>query len=1156
MDQTMRDRVQRCAGDMFRQYYCCGDVREAAVGLAPEAVVIGVGNEQYFNDLTQTLDYFGKTDVSKPCWIGDEYYDIRELGKGLYLCTGTLTAMLAGKCLPVRASERLRFTMLFQQRGEELVCLHVHCSYPNGIEGARRDTSRAYLEQKASLELEQREHQMRVVLDAIQGGIKISRDDVTYSYQYVSEEVCAMFGYGMKEFLKASRGSAVGLVYPPDLPRTLAKVEEQFTHGSDYAVKYRVRCRDGSLKWIIDSGRKTRDEAGRVIINSLYLDVTDLEEANLRIARQTEELDRERQRFRIAIENAPTVIFEYDPAQDRYMGYGTPEKGADKHQIERAFPHFLRDYAAAMVEPENLERYRSLLRGEGGKELELRIAPYTGSAEFVWARITVTPQFKPLGGIDRIIGKMTNIQSEKEKEFALEEAKNKDRLTGLYAKEAGTRLVQRYLERKRPEEVCALMLLDLDDFKAINAEEGSAFADALLQEVAALLRAETQPGDILVRLGGDEFMLLVRNCNKSQAMVIGPRIAQGIQGLFAAGNRRALLSASIGMCVTAVVDEYAGLYRCAESTLKYVKENDRGRAACYLDTSNELGVLLTQLYRGSHDLTVIDHTDAQEAQDLISFALDLLGKAKNLDDAVALLLLRIGRRCGIDRISVLEMDRDYLSARFVYQWARNPGDVELGRRVYLNGAELDEMVAGYDEQGVCDRYAMAVMHGEMQSCLHAAMWNQGQYAGALCFEMRARNYNWSQEERQLAAELARIISSFLLKARADAVSQAKTDFLSRMSHEIRTPMNAITGMTQIAKASLDDQERTLDCLHKIEAANAYLLNLINDILDMNRIESGKMEPHYETMNLDKLMAELDALMRPQAESKGVALRLENAFAGGRPLVGDALRLNQVLVNMVGNAIKFTQAGSVTLGVAIIQENCEGISLRFSVRDTGIGIRREDQARIFNAFEQAGRDTSIKYGGTGLGLTISYRLVQMMGGTLEVKSEPGWGSEFYFTLPLDYAPDEEKAAPPVFAAPPDLKGKRLLVVEDNELNREIAEELLRMHGFVTEAARDGREALERFVGQEPGYYDGILMDIRMPVMDGLEATKRIRTSGRADARSVPIIAMSANAFDEDTKASMESGMDGHLAKPIEMGTLLALLAQCLCAEQEAGENRRI
>lgn len=743
-----------------------------------------------------------------------------------------------------------------------------------------------------------------------------------------------------------------------------------------------------------------------------------------------------------------------------------------------------------------------------------------------------------------LCGIAENITRQKAEEEALWQAESRDSLTGLYNRESGIRLVKDYLAHKAPQEHCALLLLDMDDFGDVNQKEGGIFADTILQEVADILRGESGEDHIRIRLGGDEFMFFLKNSGKDQAVIIGPRIAAQVKNILVNTEKDIHVSVSIGMCSTEVAQEYSALYRCAESTLKYVKEHCKGTAACYLDTSSELGVFLTQLYTEEHPVNDIKMESHRPDDDLVSFALDLLGRSRNLNDAVFLLLSRIGKTYHFDRVSIIEASRAYLSYKFTYQWARSRTDLQLGQDFYISAQEFETCANMYDEDGLAD-YNVSEGISHIASCLHAGIWNYGEYVGSMSFEVDQKGYQWTPKQRKLLKELVKIIPSFIMKSKADAVSQAKTDFLSRMSHEIRTPMNAISGMTTIAKSVLDDRDKAMECLEKIESANEYLLNLINDILDMSRIESGKMELNYDSMDLKEQLGSLESLFRVQAADKQLRLRFENGYSSNRLLRADSLRLNQVLVNIIGNAVKFTLEGEITVRVEELETVPRAV-LRFSVADTGIGIEEAALSRIFNAFEQANAATAANHGGTGLGLSISSRLVQMMGGALEVLSKVGQGSEFFFTLAFEYAENEPLSAREPRPENPkmDFSGRRILLAEDNELNQEIAQTILEMNGFAVTGAANGQEALDQFCSSSPGTFDAILMDIRMPVMDGLEAARRIRTSGRTDSRTVPIIALTANAFDEDTRKSMASGMDGHLSKPIQVEKLLELLSQCM------------
>lgn len=878
--------------------------------------------------------------------------------------------------------------------------------------------------------------------------------------------------------------------------------------------------------------------------NKIYADWTD----------HKQRLEAEQFCFHVAVNNTATIVYEYDFASDLYRGYGTLLEGKDKEEekeVEQFIPNFLGSYASRLLDKESFNRLRELIFSCEGDKIEMQIRMELDKP-LIWVRISATPIKDPQGKLLKSIGRITNIETEKAKEFALEEAKYRDSLTGLWNKEAGIRRVREYMAHKSPTEICGMMLLDMDDFSLFNQKEGRTFADAILLEVADILRANTGPEDILTRLGGDEFMLFIKNCPKSRATIVGPQIATMIRSIPHGENAHTQLSASIGMCVTEVVDEYGGLYRCAESTLNYIKAHGKGVAACYLDTSNELGTMLVDLYTERHTINAIERPNDQAQESLVSFALELLEKSKNLNDAVFLLLSRIGRTYGLDRVSIIELDREYLSYRFTYQWSKYPSDALTEQVHYLNAGLLQTLSNAYDEDRLCEQSILPIPLG-MPSCLHAGIWNQGVYVGSMNFESKTPGHIWTPAQRKLLTEISKVVASFILKAKADAVSQAKSDFLSRMSHEIRTPMNAITGMTAIAKTVLDDKEKTRACLEKIESANAYLLSLINDVLDMSRIESGKVELNLGKTDLKKQMDKLEVLMRPQAETRKIHFSVQNTFTGP-PVMADELRLNQVLVNILSNAIKFTGEGG-TISVQLtpvfpVKTAPNEVRLHFAVTDTGIGISKEAMGKIFNAFEQESKSTSATYGGTGLGLAISSYLVQIMGGTLEVSSELGKGSKFSFTLPFIYAPESKETEEVSPENPPNFQGKRILLAEDNVLNREIAETILAMSGFIVETAIDGKEALDMFTQRPAGFYNAILMDIRMPVMDGLEATRRIRTLGKPDSRSIPIIAMSANAFDEDMKKSLESGMTCHLSKPIEVEKVLKTLSTCLSGTAQA------
>jgi two-component system sensor histidine kinase/response regulator len=388
---------------------------------------------------------------------------------------------------------------------------------------------------------------------------------------------------------------------------------------------------------------------------------------------------------------------------------------------------------------------------------------------------------------------------------------------------------------------------------------------------------------------------------------------------------------------------------------------------------------------------------------------------------------------------------------------------------------------------------------------------------------------------------------------AEAANIAKGAFLANMSHEIRTPMNAIIGLTDLMQ-NAEPTPVQAEQLSKIDNATEHLLAVINDILDVSKIEAGKLMLEQVDFNLDSVLDNVKSLLNDQIKSKGLSMELDT---GDAPLWlhGDATRLRQCLLNYTGNAIKFTQKGTITLRVRRLQENDDGVLLRFKVQDTGIGIPADKLPGLFHAFEQVDTSTTRKYGGSGLGLVITQRLAQLMGGETGAESELGKGSTFWFTakLGLGKGIQPQQTATADAQAIPDYAGLRVLLVEDNMINREVAAALLNRVGVVTEMAEDGREALSMVSANA---YDLILMDVQMPEMDGLEATRLIRsmhgsmTGSEVKYCDIPILAMTANVYEEDRQACQQAGMNDFIAKPVNPNNLFEMIGKWLPGKTKA------
>ena len=377
---------------------------------------------------------------------------------------------------------------------------------------------------------------------------------------------------------------------------------------------------------------------------------------------------------------------------------------------------------------------------------------------------------------------------------------------------------------------------------------------------------------------------------------------------------------------------------------------------------------------------------------------------------------------------------------------------------------------------------------------------------------------------------------------ANKANNAKSEFLSRMSHDIRTPMNGIIGMTAIAKNHIGEPEKVADCLEKISSTSDHLLSLINDVLDMSRIEKGKIDILPAPIHMEQLLNSCSNIIESQSIIENIKF-IKKFNITSELVMADELHLKQILINVLGNALKFTSAGGY-ISFEVFEKTIEEKKSRFTfiIEDSGIGMSESFVEHIFDPFVQEKQDARTEYNGSGLGMSIVKKLVDLMHGTILIESKKNIGSRFTITLDFEIYEDEILSAEKQSELE-ILSGMRVLIAEDNAINMEIARTMLEVVGVESVTAENGQIAFEKYMNAEEGYFEAILMDVMMPVLDGLEATKKIRNSQRKDALTIPIIGMTANAYNEDKEKALDAGMNVHLIKPIEVQKVYEVLIEC-------------
>lgn len=1086
------EQARQLAGRIMHMHYCDNDIEGIVSLFADEFSWIGTGEEEYISRRENCVSQFLSMKGGIPeCRIWGEEYDAIRVEEDLYVVMGRMwIATEPSSQMYLKVHQRVTF--VFRDSGDDFRCVHIHCSnpYQEMVAGEHFPDkigrqSYEYVQERLSLleeEILQQNRQLEVIMSSIAGGLKISNDDDSYSYAFVSKEAAALFGYTVEEFMEVTGGTAVGNVYPPDLPNALADCAEAFRDGGlTYSTRYRVRCKDGSLKWVIDSGKKAQSPDGSWMVNSLYLDVTRSEEDAQRLREQTQLLSS-------IYDTVPCGIIRFAKRKDGTCPLISLNKAIlsllGYEKMEDGLSDWRDGVLGAVLEEDRLKMQElySRLRGDGDREdIEYRVAWKDGSVHWMEGTsmvVGLTPEGDTV--LQRTVVDITQRTIFKQR---------LDREQEMYrvAMEVSFSVMFEYL-------------IEEDTFISYEPKFGQGVERRELRNYSKIILEQDfiHPDDVPV--------VLDNICNgRAEVFEVRCRQPEGESGHYVwyrADSRLMLEDGRPSRVVGALHNIHSMKAKLSENSERLYMNQSALQAIngvyvsiFYVDLEKDsyYAVRLTEGFRGPVFPRIGTYSG------------ELCGYI--LEDVAPSEQKKVADIC----------DRSWLLRELTEQ--KEHIEVEFRHKTPALWLRMEiHLASGREKDSKTAILAFRNISAEKQKELE--------------------HY---EEEKRAKAALEEAYASL------NQANQAKSEFLSRMSHDIRTPMNAIIGMTAIAENSVGDDEKMADCLAKIRRSSGQLLELLNEVLDMSKIESGSTSLREEAFRLEEVFNEVSELIRPEVERKSQHYSLRVGSLEHGAVYGDSVRVKQILTNLLSNAVKYTEKNGhicARLEEKLSSESGVGC-FEFVVEDDGLGMPPEFLEKIFLPFERADDPRIQKIQGTGLGLPIALSLVQMMNGTIQVESRLNQGTRFTVTIFLKLVQDEKllhgrEAAGGEKLTADFRPGIRILLTEDNALNQEIAKELLKLCGLEVVCADNGREAVTRFSGDPAGTYDLILMDIQMPILDGYGAAREIRrlaeTGERPDAADIPIVALTANAFADDIYRAKQAGMNEHVTKPLEIGRL--------------------
>jgi PAS domain S-box-containing protein len=937
------------------------------------------------------------------------------------------------------------------------------------------------------------------------GGIFSYSAEEDEQFLYISDNMLTFLGYTRDEFTEKFSNRFSLMVYREDRERALDEIAEQIKHGPYDTCSYRIERKDGTLVWVHDEGHIVTGADGRRRFYVVIVDVTD----NVRRHQA------EREKFRASMQ---ALLAANPDAVGTVMLNLTGNTCSEGHGISavtrqmtaaKTADAFFSGVASWIDDPavrrrflDRFDRNRLVCGFRSGRtHLEMEYQRKNDEGRPLWIRLYLNMLVNPDNGDIEGVAYSADISREKKRDEIMRIITNQEYdLIALI--HLDIRTVEAYFIGDTLPEAYRELLPEQGATCSLDVFRNNAIEKWLFSDEKEKYRKYSDP----------DYYRPIMESGVHYEFVLRERFHEADGGEMYRKFQHYYLGNDHDTILVIESDVTQACLRQNEELNRAKAETDRIR-----DIMDSITSGICVLHMPDSDHLMITYVNQQMFR-MLGFKPAGIGPADDADSAEPLV-------------------SEYMNNAFV---GVHPDDIERVRKTFHDNFYSDHfLIDNYRTRGAGGKYCWVKEEVILREIT-------GDY------RVFYATFHNATEEVRLNAELnAQLEREKQLRKEATSANAAKTDFLSRMSHDIRTPLNGIIGMTYIAKEQ-DNPEKTADCLDKIDTSSKFLLGLINDILDMSRAESSRMQLNPEPYPINEFNEYLNAVFTPLCREKGQQFILDEKMALHDVVpVADKLRCNQIIFNLLSNAVKYTpEGGTVTYRIRGEYLTSGKIRIFHEISDNGIGMSEDFQKILFEPFTQENRNDSSEKRGTGLGLAIVKKLVEVMNGTITVSSSPGKGTTFFLTLTFDSVPVGEQGKTDSGSAAVDnadicrLDRKHVLVCEDHPLNQEIARTLLEQQGASVETADNGKIGMELFMASPIGYYDVILMDVRMPVMDGYEATRSIRESDRADAKTVPIVAMTADAFEDDVRHCMEAGMDGHISKPVEPEIMYAKLAEVM------------